>query len=69
MTSRAFARPSSLNIGSRSQRPAAMRLAIAARPIATPASGMPWTAPVQTGDQSAASPWMRMFRNARRWVG
>jgi hypothetical protein len=21
------------------------------------------------GDASAASPWLRMFRNARRWVG
>ncbi|HPG78015.1 MAG TPA: phosphoribosylformylglycinamidine synthase [Piscinibacter sp.] len=26
---------------------------------------MSWT----SGDRSAASPWMRMFRNARRWVG
>ncbi len=26
---------------------------------------MSWT----PGDKSAASPWMRMFRNARRWVG
>jgi phosphoribosylformylglycinamidine synthase len=26
---------------------------------------MSWT----PGDRSAASPWMRMFRNARRWVG
>lgn len=26
---------------------------------------MSWTA----GDKSQASPWMRMFRNARRWVG
>ena len=26
---------------------------------------MSWT----TGDIAAASPWLRMFRNARRWVG
>jgi phosphoribosylformylglycinamidine synthase len=26
---------------------------------------MSWT----NGDPSALSPWMRMFRNARRWVG
>jgi phosphoribosylformylglycinamidine synthase len=26
---------------------------------------MSWT----PGDRSAASPWMRMFRNARKWVG
>jgi phosphoribosylformylglycinamidine synthase len=26
---------------------------------------MSWT----SGDRSAASPWMRMFQNARVWVG
>jgi phosphoribosylformylglycinamidine synthase len=26
---------------------------------------MSWT----SGDQSAPSPWLRMFRNARKWVG
>jgi phosphoribosylformylglycinamidine synthase len=26
---------------------------------------MSWT----IGDVAAASPWLRMFRNARRWVG
>jgi phosphoribosylformylglycinamidine synthase len=26
---------------------------------------MSWT----SGDKSEASPWLRMFRNARKWVG
>jgi phosphoribosylformylglycinamidine synthase len=28
-----------------------------------------WTDPAVTGDLAADSPWMRMFRNARRWLG